>query len=246
MAKKIVKRTSVKPPVTADERQRSMHSKHTQYAELVAARKTCRRCDGLCNPNDKSVRRFDSNEIGPWSILHGDLDARLMIVGQDWGDVDYFVKFKGRDDLKNRTMRNLQSILNDNSLSFDVLSYSESDRGLFLTNSILCLKSDGMTSEIDRTWVENCGNNFLRQQIEIVKPRIVVGMGKHAFHAVLRAFGLPVRALKDAIHDRSGIEIQKNIRLFACYHCSPGTISRNRDLQTQKRDWKRIAIALNQ
>jgi hypothetical protein len=41
-------------------------------------------------------------------------------------------------------------------------------------------------------------------------------------------------------------ELQKNIRLFACYHFSPGTISRNRDLQTQKRDWKRIAIALKQ
>jgi uracil-DNA glycosylase len=223
-----------------------MRSKHTQYAELVAARKTCRRCDGLCNPNDKSVRRFDSDEIGPWSRLHGDLNARLMIVGQDWGDVDYSKKFKGRDDLKNRTMQNLQLILDDNSLSFDVLSYSDSSRGLFLTNSVLCLKSNGMTSAIDPTWVENCGKHFLRQQIEIVKPRVVVGMGKHAFHAVLRAFALPAIPLKDAIHDRNGVEIQKNTLLFACYHCSPGTIGRNRDLQTQKHDWTRIATALKQ
>jgi DNA polymerase len=222
-----------------------MPTKQIQYAELVAARKKCRRCDGLCNPNDKTVRRFDSNEIGPWSILHGDLKARLMIVGQDWGDVDYFVKNKGRDDLKNRTMRNLQSLLERNSLSFDLQSYSEMDRGLFLTNAVLCLKSDGMTSKIDRKWVKNCGNSFLRRQIEIVRPRIVVGMGKLAFHAILRAFDMPVVALNDAIHDRRGIEIQKSVRLFACYHCSPGTISRNRDLRQQTLDWKRIAIALN-
>ena len=54
------------------------------------------------------------------------------------------------------------------------------------------------------------------------------------------------RTLKDAIHDRCGVEIQKNIRLFACYHCSPGTISRNCGIQTQKRDWERFAIALKQ
>lgn len=221
-----------------------MTPKPNQYEALVAKRKKCRLCVGLSNPADRSLRRFDSCEIGPWSLLHGDLNAQLMIVGQDWGDVDYYVCNQGMDNLRNPTMRNLEKILRHIGMDLSITSYSARNRGLFLTNAILCLKSGGLQAKIDPAWVDNCGNRFLRQQVEIVRPKVIVGLGAFAFHALLRAFGQTKRQLRDAICDKAGIEILTDVRLFAAYHCGAGTINRNRNLQQQFKDWKRIGSAL--
>jgi len=74
--------------------------KGAQYRALVQKRKQCRLCDGVIN-----CSRFpqDSDEIGPWSLWHSDLNAEIMVVGQDWGTVLYFEKWDGRDEPINET-----------------------------------------------------------------------------------------------------------------------------------------------
>jgi hypothetical protein len=60
------------------------------YKDLVCQRKACSLCQGLVNP---STEEFDSNEIGPWAKWQNNLDADIIVVGQDWGDVDYYTYF---------------------------------------------------------------------------------------------------------------------------------------------------------
>lgn len=221
-----------------------MSQKQKQYNALVEKRKKCQLCVGLSNPASKQLYRLDSKEIGPWSRLHGDLDADLMIVGQDWGDVAYFERNGGLDDLNNPTMRNLEWLLNQIGVDVSVTTYSTRHRRLFLTNSILCLKTGGMQAAIDPNWVENCGNHFLRRQIEIVRPKVIVGLGAIAFHAILLSFGLRKVALRQAITDTNGNELLPGVKLFAAYHCGAGTVNRNRNLTQQLEDWSRIGSAL--
>ena len=220
-----------------------METKHQQYDDLVARRKKCCVCVGLCNPSVKELRHLDSDQIGPWTRLHGDLNARLMVIGQDWGDVNYFVSNGGLDKLNNPTMKNLELLLNSIGISVSLTSYGNCDVGLFLTNAILCLKTGGMQAPIDATWMTNC-LGFLKNQIQIVRPRVVVCLGAKAFDATLKGFGLESIALRDAILDKEGIEILDGVRVFAAYHCGARTINLNRDLRTQKADWKRIEYAL--
>jgi len=217
-----------------------MKTKQDRYNSLVEKRKACRLCTGLSNPAEPKLRRFDSDQIGPWSRLHGDLDSELLIVGQDWGDVRYFIDNKGFDKLDNPTMCNLEKLLNHIGINVSVTTYAKHDRGVFLTNAVLCLKDGGLQAKIEPEWVTNCGSNFLRQQIEIVQPKVVVGLGAFAYHAVLRAFGHPIVKLRDAITETQGCEILAGVRLFAAYHCGKGTINRNRDLKQQAEDWDRI------
>jgi len=73
----------------------------------------------------------------------------------------------------------------------------------------------GLQARIEPEWAWNCGSLFLRKQIEIVRPRVVVCPGAFAFHAVLRAFGQPMIELRDAIEDTEGHEILDGVRLFA-------------------------------
>jgi uracil-DNA glycosylase len=223
--------------------------KQERYAALVRARKQCLRCDGLRNPADDGLSQFDSEQIGPWSRLHGDLDADLMIVGQDWGDVNYYTANRGLDDLQNRTMRALEQLLCGIGLSVSLAEYGTAPSGLrlFLTNAVLCLKEGGMTARVEEEWFKNCGANFLRQQIEIVASRVVVALGQVAYKAVLAGFGLPAESgpFRAAV-EKPGITLPNGSLLLAVYHCAPGVINRTRSFAEQQQDWQRVANALQQ
>src|SRR5262245_28173851 len=86
-------------------------TKTADYAQLVAARKACHLCAGLTNPSDIADGRLDSQQIGPWSLWQGNLDATVMVVGQDWGDTGYFVRGEGRDSDNNPTNLALVELL---------------------------------------------------------------------------------------------------------------------------------------
>src|SRR4051794_21164295 len=89
-----------------------MHTeKDVLYRELVAARKACRACSGLTNPAACGGGTHDSDHIGPWSLWQGNLDAELMIIGQDWGDENYFLDNAGRESRRNPTNECLRRLL---------------------------------------------------------------------------------------------------------------------------------------
>ena len=138
----------------------------------------CQLCEGLHNPADNDLATLDSNEIGPWSRLHGDLNAKIMVVDQDWGTTDYFIKNIGLDNLKNPTTQTLEKLLKVAGINVSLTTYNQPPRGLFLINAILCLKDSTMQSKVADTWFKNCGPRFLRPQIEIVSPRVVIALGQ--------------------------------------------------------------------
>ena len=67
------------------------------YDKLVLARKSCRKCAELVNPADPSHAHLDGAEVGPWSRWLASRPAKLILVGQDWGTVDYYRDHNGRD-----------------------------------------------------------------------------------------------------------------------------------------------------
>jgi DNA polymerase len=219
-------------------------SKRKQYAVLVTQRKQCRLCKKLRNPADAKLAACDSDEIGPWSRLHGDLDADLMIIGQDWGDVRYYTANRGLDDFRNPTMRTLELLLHWIALDVSLAAYGTGARGLFLTNAVLCLKKGGLQARVQRQWFENCGSHFLRRQIEIIAPRVVVALGQKAYEAVLRIYGLKAGPFRSAVEDKGGTQLPNGSRLVAVYHCGQRILNSHRPLKQQKRDWRRVAKAL--
>src|SRR5688500_5207961 len=127
-------------------------SKQAAYAALVAGRKTCHACMGLTNPADYAAGRYDSPEIGPWTRWQGNLDATLMIVGQDWGDTAYFARHDGLDGSTNPTNRTLCRLLHSIGIHIDPQATVAGRGQIFLTNTILCLKSGGMQATVAAQW----------------------------------------------------------------------------------------------
>lgn len=211
-----------------------------EYAALVAARKACRLCaPALTNPAAVESGRYDSDEVGPWSRWQGHLSARLMVVGQDWGDTRYFTRYAGREALLNPTNVALPKLLDVLGIVVGGPGEATGQDVVFFTNAILCLKEGGLQSKVQDAWFRHCAG-YLRRQIEIVGPDVVVGLGERAFRSILSAFGLKARSLRREVEDAEGTVLPNRSRAFAVYHCGARIQNMYRNLDAQKADWARL------
>ncbi len=215
--------------------------KSLEYIALVAERKVCNACPKLINPSSRP--QLDSDEIGPWTRLHGDLDARIMVVGQDWGDLKYYEKNGGLDKPTNPTMVALQSLLAAVGVDAPMDRYTDKDKNVFLTNAILCLKSGGLQGAVEKSWFANCAERFLRRQVELVRPRVVVPLGEKAYKALCLAFGLKQGPLREAV-SHPGVELLPGTKMVPVYHCGKRIQNTHRPLHIQLQDWERVQTAL--
>ena len=215
------------------------------YEQLVQKRKTCSLCSELVNPSQCERGHHDSNHIGPWSRWQGNLDAEIVVVGQDWGDTDYFIKNHGVDAKDNPTNNMLRELLG--SIGIDVGSPHDcgSEGQVFLTNAILCLKTNGgLQGNVEKEWFSNCGKAFLRPLIEIVQPKVTVCLGERAWRSVTAAFDQPAGRFRDSVENPRGVQIMDGGVAMAVYHCGARILNTHRNREQQFRDWHRIRKAL--
>jgi uracil-DNA glycosylase family 4 len=221
-----------------------MATKWARYAALVSARKGCRACcPDLTNPSVIQDGSLDCDEVGAWSRWQGNVDAELMVVGQDWGDEDWFIRSAGKPTSGRSasvTNRNLQKLVA--SIGYPIELFREtSDRGmLFFTNAVLCLKKGGAQADVRREWFNTCGDLFGRPLIEIVRPKVVVTLGGRAYRAVLAAFAVRPIKFSQAVDCDSPVQLSSEISAFAVYHCGSRTVNTHRSLAAQLEDWSRI------
>jgi DNA polymerase len=217
----------------------------TAYSALVSLRKSCRTCAGLVNPSACANGKYDSDHIGPWSLWQGNLDADLMIVGQDWGDTRYFLDNRGREARRNRTNDTLRTLLT--SIGIEIAPPTPSDAGggpCFFTNAILCLKQGGLQAKVDSAWFANCGSRFLKPTIEIVRPKVLVTLGEGAYRAVAGLYGLRRMPFRAAVEHEEGFAISGTTRYVPLYHCGARILNTHRPLEQQLLDWERVGKAL--
>jgi len=220
-------------------------NKESAYKSLVKKRKSCSLCDGLRNPAIIEKGKLDSNEIGPWSVWQGNLNSKIVVVGQDWGDTNYFKKFKGRDQPSNNpTNENLQKLLKIIGINIKKPCESQ-DHTIFLTNLILCLKKGGLQGPVEDDWFHNCCSFFV-SLIEIIQPKLIIALGKKVTESILQSFSITFRK-SDPYYkmlEKSPYQLSETLVLFPLYHCGAGGVNRNRPMQTQEKDWSKINIWL--
>lgn len=217
--------------------------KTQRYSNLVQARKACHLCEGLRNPAEVDNGRLDSDHIGPWCRWQGNFEAPLMVVGQDWGDERYLRDNSGVEKPNNRTNATLVKLLGTIGLDIGEPGDAWGQDVLFFTNAILCLKQGGLQGAVRADWFRNC-QPFLRGQIEIVRPRVVVGLGQRAYEGVMAAYGFKAPPFRKAVEDPEGHLLPMGSRLFAVYHCGARILNTHRPLERQVADWSRIGNAL--
>ena len=217
-----------------------------EFEALIAARKGCRICVERSPGRIRSCAEFafDPNVVSHWEQWLGHRSPKLLVVGQDFGNVGYFVRCRGRDEPDNKTNENLYRLLTAAEIAVEHPSQRDVGAPVFLTNSILCLKEGAMNAHILSSWVDACSQRHLLPLIAFLRPPVVVGMGSAGWRAVRPVFGLHGASRKISHAAGSDWRARDGTRVFAVGHCGPlGVI--NRPWPQQLGDWRRIGAAVS-
>lgn len=214
-------------------------NKKQQYHDLVKKRKDFEFDNGLNNPSKTS---FDTNEIEPWAQWQNDLDAEILVIGQEFSDLATYIKCKGkveRFDHKYEypSNKNLQALLT--IIRKDPGHPNKPNKGqkLFFTNCVMGLKGGKMSSNFKTKWINQSRENFLQPLIELIDPKIIICLGGMATKAVARIYGFKSESMKNYVNI-SPIR-KENKLIFPVYHTG-GLGIRNRSIEQQIQDWEKI------
>ena len=231
-----------KTPVNSTVSDREMN-KAEAYKKLVEKRKACSMCKGLSNPATVDDGRYDRDQIGPWTLWQANLDSEFVVVGQDWGDISYFEKREGRDQpYGNPTNENLQKLLKSVGVEIGK-PRDRQDQVAFLTNLILCLKTGGLQGRVDDQWFANCSHTFFKPLVEIIRPKVIVALGKKVSESILSLYVITYakNAAFSNLISQSPYQLTNSMVLFPVYHCGAGSVNRNQSLPEQEEDWFKVS-----
>ena len=213
-------------------------------------------------------------EINLWTYWQGrgNLDARIMLVGQDWGcpadaSEQYMAQFRAINQGKNLSYGlDGSSITDENlialfsSIEYDISSGKPWNPDLFFTNFVLGYRNKGSSGKFNSRWLKE-NRDFFFRLANIIEPEVMICLGRQAFYGVMMAFDHKIKIggynafITGADNPvRITLSSGKAVYVFAEAHCGAmGTLNRNRlqdadglaGIELQKKDWSRIKDYLN-
>ncbi|HEX8635724.1 MAG TPA: uracil-DNA glycosylase [Pyrinomonadaceae bacterium] len=194
--------------------------KHALFAALAAEAAACRRCETMCG------------RAAVLSERNGRPEARVMFIGEAPGR-------QGGD----RTRVPFSGDQSGHNFGRYIASINLAREDIFITNSVLCnpRKESGANRKPSVKESLNCAG-FLRRQIELVAPRVVVTLGAVALVALGR-----IEYHQFTLKDSAGRVCEWNGRLLVpLYHPSPQVLASHRREDAQLRDYTAVARAIRQ
>jgi hypothetical protein len=227
-------------------------SPELNYQQLVLKRKYFRPLvDGLINQQVVQGAAFDKGEfLEPWAKWHNAIPAKILLVGQDWGGVNYFISNGGRDDECNPTCRNLSELFKEINIDIGTPKDPNKTANVHFTNIIPFLRTGPMQGSLEKILTQDVINeyayNFTGPLIAIVEPRIIITLGKSAFRGIASLYGIDIgkrTRLRD-FTEQCPLQLTESILLFPMFHCGSSGVNRSRKMVIQKSDWLKIAAFL--
>ncbi len=133
---------------------------------------------------------YECDHVSPWSKSACNVDAEVMIIGQDWVSWDRLEREcdekrqerrRTGQDCSSRTNTNLREFLRYMGLQFCET---------YATNVFPFIKRGKKSARVPRKDYVSCAKTYALPQIEIVSPRMAICLGQEAFYAVCRDAGL--------------------------------------------------------
>lgn len=173
--------------------------KNKEFHELINDLGKCLKCSSL---DDKSLINFYNDEAfacnipSIWTDWFNRLDSDIFIIGQDWGPFKDMKVFHDRfmagedwntliEEEKSLTKRNLEKFFKSINISLNEV---------FITNAIMCARwgSQYRGNNIDLKYSTNCCSKFLKRQIEIVKPKVIITLGYYPLYSLSKIFNFKI------------------------------------------------------
>ncbi|TWG79679.1 DNA polymerase [Cupriavidus gilardii J11] len=201
----VVERDSPVPRPLSRERERGEDVAALDWAALEARVAECTACEQLCATRTQTVFGV------------GDRQAEWMLVGEAPGE---------NEDLKGEPFVGQAGKLLDNMLAALGLARG---RNVYIANVLKCRPPGNRNPEPSE--VEQC-EAYLRRQIALVQPRLIVVLGRFAAQTLLRSTA-PISKLRGTVHRYEGIPV------VVTYH--PAYLLRT--LTDKARAWEDLCMA---
>ena len=195
---------------------------------------------------------YECDYISPWSISANNINSDILVVLQDWSSSDSLSNDKIDYDSINightpslKTNINLKMLLKD-TFNIDDLS------NIYVTNLFPFIKKGAMNASIPIKDTTQSATDYILPLIEIIKPKVIVALGKQTYVSIKRAYDLKNKLSKDTIIskmkisdiiEKEPIEIifDKNISKLYCQSHPGGLGIMNRGgIDIVKNDWKKM------
>ncbi len=217
---------------------RVSNAKSKMRALLALAKKRkATRFDGYDCIGDFYGGRYECNHVSPWTKSGRDVDAKVMVVGQDWVGSDVLKRdppdehvVKYGFDPKFPTNYNLDAFLKRH--------FGLSREDCYLTNLFAFIKPGHASANIPLADLTESARKFTLEEIRIVSPHLVICLGLRTFCALARAAGEDEpRNMKEAISSPFNYA-------DSTIHCVAHTGAfgmNNRGPDQVKADWRKLA-----
>lgn len=205
--------------------------------KILALKEQISQCTLCANLGSKSlINPHSTDEISIkkrpyfleyWSDTTRNWNAEYMIIGQDWGSIEYascapFIP--GGFDPQNPT----DILLNK------AIANAQIEDKVHVTNSTICLRRGHLSGQ--ENFSEKSPRNclpFLRSQIEIIQPKIIITLGKLVTSLFL---DLPAsKKFENVAYTLTSAKGFQNTRIFPIYHL--GTLGQANRSHVKKFDW---------
>lgn len=246
-----------------------MNTKESRYSELVEEVRKCKKCMiGQKIQGTKLVQDKCRSQINLWSHWQGSIDAKILVIGQDWGekpDAESYDKWttdptypsltgihKQIPKHKFKTDNNLSELCRE-ALGLDL---HITQKSLFFTNAVLCYRDKGFTGAVDPAWFTNCQPYCVRL-IEIIEPKAIVTLGNMPLRALLYGgslsydskfedFGKKLKinkSMREIVETHEQLYYRPEgmgltIKVNPVFHCGSWG-TKARSLEMQVQDWKK-------
>ena len=166
--------------------------KKDEFRRLVEDVSRCHICERLvtlphienseCLENDDHGLDTDHPYINRWNLWQGNLDADIMVIGQDYGQREdgKAIEVCSYVDTTNPTDVRLKELFNE-AFRIDLNS---NEAPLFFTNMANCYRKKRTSGGMHSGWLPICANKYMDRLIRIIRPKIIIVLGRSAFEAL--------------------------------------------------------------
>ena len=165
------------------------NQKHIEIKKIVVRRQTAR-WEKYYNLVDFRNGIYECDHVSPYSHGAQNVNAKVMLVLQDWGSIDYLKSLCDKDheslsrlgrDPKLFTNKNITDLLNRH-FHLDLAD-------TYATNLFPFIKQGTMSSSIPIQDLNRTAMEYTRPLIEIIQPAIVICFGLKTFNALIASYG---------------------------------------------------------
>lgn len=234
--------------------------KSKAFDDLIKQMGKCQKCldmhkgDKDCSLiNIYEQEEFAKNIPSIWTDWYNRLDAKIMIIGQDWGPfIDMqklnqeYLKNKSNDawislieSEKSLTKKMLTKYMVGSAKLCDIDIDEDYMNRIYITNAIMCARK-GHNYRGDninlKTSTFNCSNN-LKRQIDIVKPKVIVTLGYYPLLSLANIYGFLISKTMREVIEYMPVIKMNDLVIIPAYHPT-AQISKERQLEQYKKIWK--------